>query len=574
MRTGILSLLVIGLVGCPPPSATGPARRTVGKRTPPRGPVVRDPGATRPLEAPATYKAYFTVFRGAKQVGRAYLGYEKNENGSRFELRQAVTMTWGRVTHHVTLQTDDKLNPKKMRALEMEQIAGTTLRMYAQHDVTVSGSGVAVTTTKFGRRWKRQFAVSSALPTLRYPLLTAYLLARRQGKGQGGSVEYTVINPVTGATRTMEMSGAVKNDEATYKLDFGTSGRLDVVYDVAWAKLLGATGTGRVFTYRAGSKAPALVPPPASFKRVVEVTPFSWPRSIATKTMTFKAKDGLLLRGVISWPAAKGRLPLVVLVPSAAAQDMNGTNGLRQTYAQLAALLTQAGYAVFRFAPRGVMPTGGDVAKARLGQLVSDLRAVIWGLRGNRRINKRKMFLLGHAEGGLVALTYANKRGYDLRGLVLASTPGVDYSDYFLDQFRRRWETFGMPVSVVNKRINWLKSRLQAAISGSQKMFFGRPGALVADLSKIDPLKAYGKVRIPTLILVGDADVTVRSDDVNALRAGMAKNRRITVSRPKNVGHALQHSPGFMEVSEMWKVPGPIAKPVREALLNWLKKTR
>jgi hypothetical protein len=54
----------------------------------------------------------------------------------------------------------------------------------------------------------------------------------------------------------------------------------------------------------------------------------------------------------------------------------------------------------------------------------------------------------------------------------------------------------------------------------------------------------------------------------------MAKNRRITVSRPKNVGHALQHSPRFMEVSEMWKVPGPIAKPARDALLNWLKKTQ
>ena len=64
-------------------------------------------------------------------------------------------------------------------------------------------------------------------------------------------------------------------------------------------------------------------------------------------------------------------------------------------------------------------------------------------------MNRRRIFLLGHGEGGLLAAYYAAKRKRDLRGMVLVSTPGVPYRDYILDQWKRRWLTVGMKVPVV-----------------------------------------------------------------------------------------------------------------------------
>lgn len=193
-------------------------------------------------------------------------------------------------------------------------------------------------------------------------------------------------------------------------------------------------------------------------------------------------------------------------------------------------------------------------------------------LRKNRYVARGRIFMLGHAEGGLIAAHFASKRGWALRGLMLVSTPGVSYTDYLLDQWRRRWQTVGMSVAEVKRRIKFLGAMIKNATTTPGGRFYGRPGSLMADLLKLNPLRAFRKVKNRTLILAGQADVTVRTDDVNALRAGMPKNKKITIARPNHVGHLLQHSPRYLEVTEMWKIPSPLSEAARKSLRDWLKK--
>jgi pimeloyl-ACP methyl ester carboxylesterase len=129
----------------------------------------------------------------------------------------------------------------------------------------------------------------------------------------------------------------------------------------------------------------------------------------------------------------------------------------------------------------------------------------------------------------------------------------------------------GMSVKEVKRRIGFFRSMLKSAVK-SGGSFYGRPGTLMADLLKLNPLRAFRKVKTRTLILAGQADVTAREDDVNALRAGMPKNKKITIARPNNVGHLLQHSPRYLEVTEMWKIPSGISKAARKILRDWIKK--
>lgn len=569
-----IALLLIGVMGCPAkPDPVEPRRRTVKRhrrppsRTPPRL------GPARPAEPPATYKDYFTVYSGAQKTGRAYLGFEKNEQGAMFELRYASATAWFRVTHHVKVQTDAAFVPKKMWALEMEQIAGTSLRLYTQYDVTIGADEARVETTKFGYRWSKKYKVKNTVPLARYPLLAGYLLARRHAGAKDASVSYAALDPTNGKVHPLKVALQRKGDRARVQLDLGPRGTLAVDYDAAWAKLLGATGKKRVLSFRAGGKPPGLVPPPASFKRAKKVKPFSWPKRFKAVKLSVKSKDGLQLKGLLSLPvkARKNRkLALVIIVPGADVADWDGTRGMRKFYAELAAFFNGAGHAVFRFAPRGVAPTGAK-GKVRLSSYYNDLRAVVKAMRKNRYVARGRIFMLGHAEGGLMTAHFASKRGWALRGMMLVSTPGVPYTDYLLDQWRRRWQTVGMAVSEVKRRIGFFRAMVKSAVASGGK-FYGRPGTLMADLLKLNPLRAFRKVKVRTLILAGQADVTAREDDVNALRAGMPANKKITIARPNNVGHLLQHSPRYLEVTEMWKIPSGISKAAQKLLRDWINK--
>jgi uncharacterized protein len=573
-----MALLLITVTGCPAtPEPVVPSRRVETRRqAPPRRTVKRTPPA-RPTEPPATYKEYFTVYRGAKKIGRAYLGFEKNEQGALFELRYATTTPWFRVTHHVKVQTDAAFVPKKMWALEMEQTAGTTMRLYSQYDVKIGANETSVDTTKFGYRWTRAYKVKATVPLARYPLLAAYLLARRHAGAPHTQVSYDALDPTNGKVHPLKLDVRIQGDRAKVRLDFGLRGVLTVQYDAAWAKLLGATGSKGMYSCKAGGKPPGLVPPPAAFGRVKRIAPFSWPKRFKTEKFSAKSKDGLVVRGLLSLPPKaqkKKKLAVVIIVPGARVTDWDGTLGMKKFYAELAAFFNGAGLAVLRFAPRGIAPTmvkGKTRGKIRLLSYYNDLRAVVKAMRKNRYIARGRIFMLGHAEGGLLAAHFASKRGWALRGLILISTPGVPYVDYVLDQWRRRWQTVGMPVPEVKRRIGYLRTMVNSAISSGGR-FYGRPGSLMADLIKLNPLRAFRKVKNRTLILAGQADVTARQDDVNALRAGMPKNKRITLARPANVGHLLQHSRRFLEVTEMWKIPSPIAKAAQKPLLDWLKK--
>ncbi len=513
------------------------------------------------------------MYRGAKKIGRAYLGFEKNEKGALFELRYAATTPWFRVTHHVKVQTDAAFVPKTMWALEMEQTAGTTMRLYTQYDVKIGATEALVDTTKFGYRWTKAYKVNATVPLARYPLLAAYLLARRHGGTPHTSVSYPALDPTNGKVSPLKLDVRIQGDRAQVRLDFGPKGTLNVKYDAAWAKLLGATGSQRMYSYKAGGKPPGLVPPSSAFGRAKRVKPFTWPKRFKTVKFSAKSKDGLVVRGLLSLPpkAQKRRKhAVVIIVPGAKVTDWDGTLGMKKFYAELAAFFNGAGLAVLRIAPRGISPTKVK-GKIRLRSYYNDLRAVVKAMRKNRYIARGRIFMLGHAEGGLLAAHFASQRGWALRGLILLSTPGVPYMDYVLDQWRRRWQTVGMPVGEVKRRISYFRTLIKKATTSGGN-FYGRPGSLMADLMQLNPLRAFRKVKTRTLILAGQADVTAREDDVNALRAGMPKNKKITIARPANVGHLLQHSPRFLEVTEMWKIPSPIAKAAQKPLLDWLKK--
>jgi pimeloyl-ACP methyl ester carboxylesterase len=128
-----------------------------------------------------------------------------------------------------------------------------------------------------------------------------------------------------------------------------------------------------------------------------------------------------------------------------------------------------------------------------------------------------------------------------------------------------------MALAVVDQRAAWFKAQLAKVAAGQLKEFLARPAGVMADLMKLDIFSAFKKVRVPALILAGTADITVRLADVNALRAAMPANKKVTVIQPDKVGHLFQESSRLPhEAFEEWKDPAPLAPSVMKALTEWL----
>jgi len=99
----------------------------------------------------------------------------------------------------------------------------------------------------------------------------------------------------------------------------------------------------------------------------------------------------------------------------------------------LADYLTRRGWAVLRFDDRGVGQSGGTLAGTTSADYATDARAALAFLRARPGINKHKVGLIGHSEGGTAAIRAAGQpQGPDL--LVLLAAPGLPGNELIVQQ--------------------------------------------------------------------------------------------------------------------------------------------
>lgn len=139
------------------------------------------------------------------------------------------------------------------------------------------------------------------------------------------------------------------------------------------------------------------------------------------------ASDAVELAGTLSRPAFVARdlpLPAVVLIHGSGPNDRDETLYGHKPFRMLAAVLTDAGYAVLRYDKRGVGESTGAFRGATLLDYAADAEAAFDYLRSRQDIDASRVGLLGHSEGGMIAPLIAARRA-DVAWLVLLAPPTV-----------------------------------------------------------------------------------------------------------------------------------------------------
>ena len=133
---------------------------------------------------------------------------------------------------------------------------------------------------------------------------------------------------------------------------------------------------------------------------------------------------GLTFAGTLTLPRSPRPAPAVLLITGSGAEDRDETVFGHKPFLVLADYLTRRGVAVLRVDDRGVGGSGGSASKATCDDFAGDVVAGVEYLKGRREIDAKRIGLIGHSEGGLIA-PIAATRSRDVAFIVLMAGPGL-----------------------------------------------------------------------------------------------------------------------------------------------------
>jgi pimeloyl-ACP methyl ester carboxylesterase len=172
--------------------------------------------------------------------------------------------------------------------------------------------------------------------------------------------------------------------------------------------------------------------------------------------------NGLHYGGTITIPQGNGSFPAVLLITGSGAQDRDETIFSHKPFAVLADALTRDGFIVLRVDDRGIGNSTGNFSASTTADFVNDVNASISYLKSRHEVNNKKIGLLGHSEGAMIAPMVASQRK-DINFIVLLAAPGVKIVNLMAEQNAAVMKSMGID-SVLAENYKPLYSQLVNAI--------------------------------------------------------------------------------------------------------------
>jgi pimeloyl-ACP methyl ester carboxylesterase len=293
--------------------------------------------------------------------------------------------------------------------------------------------------------------------------------------------------------------------------------------------------------------------------------------------------NGFTLAGTLSRPAqaSEPRLPAVLLVGATGSADRDGVTFGIPILGQLAGALADAGFIVVRYDKRGVGQSGGRAESASLTDYAEDVRAAVKMLAERKDVDPKRLALVGHAEGGLVALMAAAKEKR-VGGVGLIATPGATGAEVALAQQQRLLDRMKLTPEEKQAKVDAQMKIHEAVITGKGLELLPPDVRRSVDnpeyqsLLTSDPAKLVANVRQPLLVVQGGLDTQIEPQNADRLET-LARARKnappVEVVKVPAVNHLLVPATTG-EADEYGALKDrQVSQQVTEAIVAWLKKT-
>ena len=312
------------------------------------------------------------------------------------------------------------------------------------------------------------------------------------------------------------------------------------------------------------------------------VAPAARAQGIKQRGVRFPSRDGTLLSGTLLLPLASERqyVPGVVLVAGSGPTDRDGNNplipGRIDTLRLIAERLARAGIASLRYDKRGIgastqsPPTLAEQERFfTWDNFVADLRAAHVQLLRHDEIKPYATALIGHSEGGLLAL--AALPGIEWRrphAIVLAATPGRPMGEIVRRQIARTAPALATVADQAMATIRGTGHVPTDLPRELQALFPPYIGPFLQGALAFDPAKALAAIDTSCLLVHGGADSQiVPMDDIQPLIDVLGQRRGAGEALVvPAVSHNLKPVTGPVDPG----FAGPLAPAIAEKIAGWL----
>jgi dienelactone hydrolase len=317
------------------------------------------------------------------------------------------------------------------------------------------------------------------------------------------------------------------------------------------------------------------------------------------------------LGATLTYPKTKGPFPVAIMITGSGLQDRDETIFNHKPFAVIADYLTNHGIAVLRVDDRNIGKSKGDVLNATSADFANDVEASIHYLLTRKEINKRKIGLIGHSEGGFIAPLVYTKWPHLSFIISLAGT-GVSGAEVLLkqqtdplknavngDTYNAFYSLTKQTLQIIHDHANENDSLI---LNRAKELFAswknGLPDSILTPLNakKVTPeiyadfqVKAelkpwlkyfiatepdlfWSKVKCPVLVLNGGKDIQVYPEqNVSAITASLNKagNKNVTAKIFSGLNHLFQHCTKCT-IQEYAQLSETFAPEVLEVMNNWL----
>jgi pimeloyl-ACP methyl ester carboxylesterase len=267
----------------------------------------------------------------------------------------------------------------------------------------------------------------------------------------------------------------------------------------------------------------------------------------------------------------------VLIIPGSGPTDRDGNNplGVRAaTYRLLAEGLATAGIPTLRVDKRGLFGSADaipDPDAVTLRDYAADVHA--WSAVLRERTGAPCVWLLGHSEGGLVALVSAQSEA-KICGLILIATPGRPLGEVLREQLRANPANAPL-LDQAEQAIDRLEAgqRVDGPLHPALAPLF-RPQVqdFMIDAFSYNPAALVAAVSRPILILQGARDLQVSVADAQRLKAAKPDAALLIVPDANHVLKSVVGDDAAANIATYGAVDLPLAADIVPAITAFMRK--
>ncbi|WP_396178706.1 alpha/beta hydrolase family protein [Flavobacterium sp.] len=320
------------------------------------------------------------------------------------------------------------------------------------------------------------------------------------------------------------------------------------------------------------------------------------------------SKENISFGGTLSLPKKEGKFPAVILISGSGQQNRDSEILGHKPFLIISDYLTRNGIAVLRYDDRGVGESNGNPMLATSADFATDAKAAIEYLRTRKEIDAKKIGVIGHSEGGMIAPMLA-ATDKNIAFLVLLAGTGVTGDVLLIDQNNEVGKQAGMSEEELNASkitnqtiynilkedvdLSVIKTKLTAYFQSNVDKIPASERPTQQEIDKTlkqevdgivtpwlryfisyNPKENLKKVKCPVLVLNGEKDIQVTADlntkgITEALKEG--GNKKVTLQIFPGLNHLFQHCT-TCKAEEYSLIDETFSTEVLKTMSDWIQK--